>query len=50
MQRRDGILVVGLLVGLLSVVCLKALYFLYTSGIYYGSWLRGVYTFVREVL
>ena len=50
MQRRDSVLVTLLLIGLLSVLCLKSLYFLYANGIYYAPWLRRVYTFVREVL
>ena len=35
---------------LVGIVALKLLYFFYTNGIYYGSWLRSVYTFTREVL
>ena len=35
---------------LICVVGLKVLYFCYANGIYYGSWLRGVYTFTREML
>ena len=50
MQRRDRALIAALLVSSLSVLCLKTLYFLYANGIYYASWLRGIYTFVREVL
>ena len=46
----DGALIVVLLSCLLSVICLKGLYSLYVNGVYYASWLRGVYTFVREVL
>ncbi|MDE0555394.1 MAG: energy-coupling factor transporter transmembrane component T [Candidatus Poribacteria bacterium] len=44
-----GLLTV-LLVCLIGIVGLKLLYFCYANGIYYGSWLRGVYTFTREVL
>lgn len=50
MGRWDGGLVVLLLTCLLGVICLKALYFLYANGLYYASWLRGVYTFAREIL
>ena len=50
MQWQDGILIGVLLNCLLSVLCLKVLYALYANGIYYASWLRGVYTFAREVL
>ncbi|MCZ6680120.1 MAG: energy-coupling factor transporter transmembrane component T [Candidatus Poribacteria bacterium] len=49
-QMQDAILISALLVCSLSVVGLKILYFLYANGLYYASWLRGVYTFVREVL
>lgn len=35
---------------LICVVGLKMLYFCYANGIYYGSWLRGIYTFTREML
>ena len=35
---------------LIGICCLKILYFCYLNGIYYQSWLRGVYTFTREVL
>lgn len=35
---------------LVGIIALKLLYFFYANGIYYGSWLRGVYTFTREVL
>ena len=50
MGRWDGGLVVLLLTCLLGVICLKALYFLYANGVFYASWLRGVYTFAREML
>jgi len=41
----------GLLsLSLISVIGLKLIYFCYANGIYYGSWLRGIYTFTREVL
>ena len=50
MGRWDGGLVVLLLTCLLGVICLKALYFLYANGLFYASWLRGVYTFAREML
>lgn len=48
--RHDVILIVLLLACLLVVIGLKGVYFLYTNGLYYGSWLRGTYTFVREML
>ena len=35
---------------LFCVIGLKVLYFCYANGIYYGSWLRGIYTFTREML
>ena len=35
---------------LISIIALKVLYFCYAHGFYYASWLRGVYTFTREVL
>ena len=44
-----GLLTV-LFVCLVGIVGLKLLYFFYANGIYYGSWLRGVYRFTREVL
>ena len=50
MRRQDVILIAVLLGCLLSVIGLKGFYFLYANGFYYASWLRGVYTFVREVL
>ncbi len=50
MGQWDYCLLTVLLVCLICVTGLKAIYFCYTNGIYYGSWLRGVYTFTREVL
>lgn len=50
MGRCDGGLIVFLLACLLSVFCMKALYFLYANGLHYASWLRGAYTFARELL
>ena len=47
---QDVFLIVALLVCLLGVISLKGVYFLYANGIYYASWLRGAYTFAREVL
>ena len=35
---------------LICVIGLKVLYFCYANGIYYVSWLRGIYTFTRELL
>ena len=49
-QKQDVILIALLLVCLLSVIGLKGVYFLYANGLYYASWLRGAYTFAREVL
>lgn len=43
-------LLTALFACLIGIVGLKLLYFFYANGIYYGSWLRGVYTFTREVL
>lgn len=50
MGRCDGSLMLLLLACLLSVICLKSLYFLYVNGLYYASWLREAYTFTREML
>ena len=50
MRPADFTLLLVLLVFFIGVVSLKMLYFCYANGIYYASWLRGVYTFVREVL
>jgi energy-coupling factor transporter transmembrane protein EcfT len=49
-RGQDVILIAVLLICLLSVIGLKGLYFLYANGLYYASWLRGAYTFAREVL
>ena len=49
-RQQDVILISVLLVCLLSVIGLKSVYFLYANGLYYASWLRGAYTFAREVL
>ena len=49
-RPQDIFLIVLSLVCLLGVIGLKGVYFLYTNGLYYASWLRGVYTFAREVL
>ncbi len=46
----DYCLLTVLFVCLICVIGLKIIYFCYVNGIYYGSWLRGVYTFTREVL
>lgn len=50
MGRWDYSLLTVLFACLIGIVGLKLLYFFYANGIYYGSWLRGVYTFTREVL
>ena len=49
-RRQDVFLIAVLLICLLSVIGLKSVYFLYANGLYYASWLRGAYTFAREVL
>ena len=49
-RQQDILLIVLLLVCLLGVIGLKSVYFLYANGLYYASWLRGAYTFAREVL
>ena len=49
-RQQDVILIILLLVCLLGVIGLKGVYFLYANGLYYASWLRGAYTFAREVL
>lgn len=50
MGQWDYGLLTVLLVCLICVIGLKVIYFCYANGIYYRSWLRGVYTFTREVL
>lgn len=50
MGRLDYGLIAVLSLCLICVVALKVLYFCYANGIYYGSWLRGLYTFTREIL
>ena len=49
-RQQDVILISLSLVCLLGVIGLKGVYFLYANGLYYASWLRGAYTFAREVL
>ena len=49
-QRQDVLLIALLLICLLGVIGLKGIYFLYANGLFYASWLRGAYTFAREVL
>ena len=49
-HQQDVILIAFSLVCLLGVIGLKGIYFLYANGLYYASWLRGAYTFAREVL
>ena len=49
-RQGDVILIVLSLGCLLGVIGLKGVYFLYANGLYYASWLRGAYTFAREVL
>lgn len=46
----DYTLLAVLFTCLISIIALKVLYFCYANGIYYEAWLRGVYTFTREVL
>ncbi len=50
MRSWDYCLLGMLVVCLISVIGLKLIYFCYANGIYYASWLRGLYTFTREVL
>ena len=50
MRSWDYVLLAMLVVCLISVISLKLIYFCYANGIYYGSWLRGLYTFTREIL
>ncbi len=50
MRRLDYSLLALLSFCLICVVGLKVLYFCYANGFYYGSWLRGIYTFTREML
>ncbi len=50
LQSLDTILIAVGCLALISVVTLKLLYFCYANGIYYAFWMRGMYTFVREVL
>ena len=50
MRKRDYCLLALLSLCLICVIGLKGIYFCYVNGIYYGSWLRGAYTFTREVL
>ena len=49
-RQGDVILIALSLVCLLGVIGLKGVYFLYANGLHYASWLRGAYTFAREVL
>ena len=50
MKRLDYIIIGMLAISMVCVIGLKVLYFCYANNLYYGSWLRGVYTFTREVL
>ncbi len=50
MQSQDIVLLTAVSVTLVGVITLKMLYFCYANGIYYAFWMRGMYTFVREVL
>ncbi|MCG9129018.1 energy-coupling factor transporter transmembrane protein EcfT [Candidatus Poribacteria bacterium] len=50
MERLDYCILIILAISMVSVIVLKILYFCYANNIYYGSWLRGVYTFTREIL
>ena len=47
---QEVFLIAVLLVCLLGVIGLKGVYLLYANGLYYASWLRGAYTFAREIL
>ena len=50
MHLLDTILITVGGVILIGVITLKVLYLCYANGIYYAFWMRGMYTFVREVL
>ena len=50
MQPLDKVLITAGAVAVLGVIIVKVLYFCYANGIYYSFWMRGMYTFVREVL
>jgi len=50
MQSQDLILITMLSITVVGVIGVKIIYFCYANGIYYASWMRGMYTFVREVL
>ena len=50
MQPRDILLITAGAAILVVVITLKTMYFCYANGIYYAFWMRGMYTFVREVL
>ena len=50
MQPRDILLITTGAAILVVVITLKTMYFCYANGIYYAFWMRGMYTFVREVL
>ena len=50
LQSLDTILITVGCVALIGVFTLKLLYFCYANGIFYAFWMRGMYTFVREVL
>ena len=49
-RQQDIFLIALSLVCLWGVIGLKGVYFLYANGLYYASWLRGAYTFAREIL
>ena len=50
MQPWDILLIAAGTAILVVVITLKTMYFCYANGIYYAFWLRGMYTFVREIL
>lgn len=50
MGKLDCFVIVGLSLGLIGIISLKLLYFFYANNLYYTSWMRGIYTFTREVL
>ena len=50
MNWLDYLILFVIAISMVSVISLKILYFCYANNLFYGSWLRGVYTFTREVL
>ena len=50
MHRLDYLILGIVAMSMVSIIILKLLYFSYANNLYYGSWLRSVYTFTREML